>query len=329
MRVAVLGAGLQGAGVALELARRGVDVVLVDQDEVSLNRASLRNEGKVHLGLVYANDPTLATATSMLDGALTFGPLLDRWTRGRFSGVSRSQPFQYFVAHDSLLSVDELVAHYDAVESLCRTRLANDPCLHYLGTRPDRLYMPLDAAELAAVSSPRRVAGGFATAELALDLPSLVDSVRGALAAEPAVRFVGSHRVTQVERSSCGFRVKGKGPESEWSLPCDQVVNALWDGRLTIDATVGVRTERAWVHRLKYRVLVDLPPALRRRPSATFVLGPYGDVVVYDNAVGYVSWYPVCMRGWSADLAPPEEWDAPCRGVVPVDDATILARRAL
>ncbi len=40
--VLVLGAGLQGAGVALELARRGIPVTVVEQDEVALNRASLR-----------------------------------------------------------------------------------------------------------------------------------------------------------------------------------------------------------------------------------------------------------------------------------------------
>ena len=33
-----------------------------EQDPVALNRASLRNEGKIHLGLVYAADRPLATA---------------------------------------------------------------------------------------------------------------------------------------------------------------------------------------------------------------------------------------------------------------------------
>ena len=43
--IVILGAGLQGAGVALELARRGTAVTLIDQDPQPLNRASLRNEG--------------------------------------------------------------------------------------------------------------------------------------------------------------------------------------------------------------------------------------------------------------------------------------------
>ena len=59
--VLILGAGLQGAGVALELASRGVAVTVVEQDEVACNRASLRNEGKIHLGFIYANDASRAT----------------------------------------------------------------------------------------------------------------------------------------------------------------------------------------------------------------------------------------------------------------------------
>ena len=192
MRVAVLGAGLQGACIALELARRGVDVDLCDQDVVPINRASLRNEGKIHLGLVYANDASFATAASMLDGALTFGPLLERWIGSSFADIGLARPFHYLVANDSLLGADRLAAHYDAVESCYRERLAGDRSLHYLGTRPDRLYRELDRAELRDVSSSRTVACGFATAELAIDLPTMAEGVRAALAAEPKVTFHGA-----------------------------------------------------------------------------------------------------------------------------------------
>ena len=54
--IAILGAGLAGVGVALELSRRAIPVTLIEQDPLPINRASLRNEGKIHLGLIYAND---------------------------------------------------------------------------------------------------------------------------------------------------------------------------------------------------------------------------------------------------------------------------------
>jgi hypothetical protein len=44
-----------------------------------MNRASLRNEGKIHLGLIYANDPSRETAFLQLRGALRFRRTLTRW----------------------------------------------------------------------------------------------------------------------------------------------------------------------------------------------------------------------------------------------------------
>ena len=64
--IAIIGAGLTGCCVALELARRHHDVMLIEQDALPMNRASLRNEGKIHLGLIYANDNTLETAQLQL-----------------------------------------------------------------------------------------------------------------------------------------------------------------------------------------------------------------------------------------------------------------------
>ena len=78
-RVAVLGAGLQGASVALELAANGVEVDLYDQAGHCLAGASSNNEGKIHFGYVYANDPSLRTARTLIEGALAFSPLLRRW----------------------------------------------------------------------------------------------------------------------------------------------------------------------------------------------------------------------------------------------------------
>jgi 2-polyprenyl-6-methoxyphenol hydroxylase-like FAD-dependent oxidoreductase len=51
-RIAVLGAGLQGTTIALELARRGCRVDLFDREEQPITRAGFQNEGKLHLGFV-------------------------------------------------------------------------------------------------------------------------------------------------------------------------------------------------------------------------------------------------------------------------------------
>lgn len=57
-RVAVLGAGIMGCSVAIQLARRGFDVTVFDRETAPMAAASRWNEGKIHLGYIYGADPT-------------------------------------------------------------------------------------------------------------------------------------------------------------------------------------------------------------------------------------------------------------------------------
>jgi glycine/D-amino acid oxidase-like deaminating enzyme len=78
MHVGVLGGGLQGCCAALALADRAANVTLFDKNDALLSRAAVANEGKIHLGYMYAGDPTLSTAKTMMAGALAFAPFFER-----------------------------------------------------------------------------------------------------------------------------------------------------------------------------------------------------------------------------------------------------------
>jgi glycine/D-amino acid oxidase-like deaminating enzyme len=326
--IAVLGAGLQGTCIALELARRGFDVDLLDQDLEPLNRASLRNEGKIHLGFVYAKDATLRTARLMIEGALAYRRLLSDWTAGALDRPSLSEPFTYLVPHDSALPPAELAAHYAAVERLYEdgVRAGGD----YLGLEPKPLWRPLERAEYSAFAAVERVQAGFATAEVSVDLRETAAVLRRVLSAHSRIRLRLGRRIREVVRTSAGFRVEGDSAAGErWRLDGDQVVNALWDGRLNIDRGLGLMPTRPWVHRLKYRVMVARPDLLRDMPSLSFVLGPYGDVAAYPGGETYVSWYPECLRGWSTEVEPPVDWLAACTGRLPPGEQLVIGRRVL
>jgi hypothetical protein len=111
-----------------------------------------------------------------------------------------------------------------------------------------------------------------------------------------------------------GFRVEGNAPGGPWRLDARQVVNAAWEQRLALDRQLGLAPPENLLHRLKYRVIAALPRELHVAPSVSMVLGRYGDVVVRRDGTAYLSWYPAGLRGWSHDVAPPEDWAAPCRG---------------
>jgi glycine/D-amino acid oxidase-like deaminating enzyme len=81
MSIAIIGAGIQGCCVALELASRGRRVQLFDRADLPMTEASRWNEGKIHLGYVYAKDDTLATARAMLAGSFVFGRVNHRLPR--------------------------------------------------------------------------------------------------------------------------------------------------------------------------------------------------------------------------------------------------------
>jgi glycine/D-amino acid oxidase-like deaminating enzyme len=328
-RILVLGAGLTGAGTALELAAHGLHVTLVDRDERPMNRAALRNEGKIHLGLLYANDRSLVSADLQLRGALAFRRLLAGWIGAAADRLRPSTPFWYLVAADSLLSPDQLASHYASVEDRYREYIEEDGRADYLGCRPPTLWSPADPRESASFFRAERLCAAFRTAELAIDTADLARSVREAIAASPNIRFRPGHHVRGVDRRHGLLYVEGSGPGGTWRFAADQVVNALWEQRIAIDSTAGMPLDTEWVHRLKYRVIARLPPRLRDAPSATLVIGRYGDVVVRADGTAYLSWYPAAMRGWTHDLLPPASWDDPCRGVVNTAERAAIARDIL
>jgi glycine/D-amino acid oxidase-like deaminating enzyme len=311
VHVLIAGAGLQGSCIALELARLGIRVSLLDQDTQPMNRASLRNEGKIHLGLIYANDRTFQSARLQLSGALRFRRLLQRWIGRGADRLRTSTSFIYLVARDSVLDPDALAHHYARVEEEYRVQCGSDPELDYLGTRPARLAQRLSGIPQEFAADFFQAA--FATPELAIDTDQLAKLIRRALRDSPLVDFLGAHCVRAIQ-SGDGLSVEGDGPNGSFVINADQVVNVTWERRSALDRGMGLAPSPDLLHRLKYRVLVRVPPEMKRGPSATMVLGRYGDVVIRPEGLSYLSWYPTGMRGWTSEIEPPRAWDEACRG---------------
>ena len=160
---------------------------------------------------------------------------------------------------------------------------------------------------LARRYDPARVAAVFSTAEVGIDPEALAGVVRRRVEADPAIRARLRTRVRGVDWNGHGLDVEfenGAGPSRE---RYDQVVNALWEGRLAIDRSVGLGPSRPWLWRYKHYLRVAGSAASAAVPCSTIVLGPFGDVVVYGNGDLYLSWYPSGMRASSRSVDPPAE----------------------
>ncbi|QFU74344.1 FAD-binding oxidoreductase [Halioglobus maricola] len=303
MKTAVIGAGIQGTSIALELASRGIEVDLFDLEDQPLNGSSRHTEGKIHLGYVYANDPCMATADLMISGAKVFTPLLRRWVGPDFDQVPVSEHFEYVIHKDSILSAEALNAAYREIDR----RIQGTDNWNYLGQRtlqqavtlPEREWKNRYGSTVAAV---------YRTDERAVDPHALADLLVKAIANEPRIRFLAGAKVNSIDRDERSLRTLDQHGSKLIYGPYDHVVNCAWAGRLAIDSTLGIKPTEPWNFRMKYflRLGASAPVAFQ---SATIVLGPFGDVVRYGEST-YLSWYPAGRRGWTSDIEPPQ-WPQP------------------
>lgn len=304
MTIAVLGGGLQGCCIALALADRGQPVVLFDRQPDVLTRTAVANEGKVHLGWMYAADPSLATARVMIEGALAFAPFLERHLGVSPASLTISEPAAYAVHRESQQDVDQVKAYFAAVRGLIAEASAGRRD-HYFGA--DLLQAPRqwsDAERLAAFH-PSDVLAVFDTPEVAIDPVELATRLRAAVLAHPRIELRLGHEVEGACEDQTGVRVATRVGATIMRDRFDHVVNALWDGRIALDRSMGLDPGRPWIHRLKYGVSFTWPADRPRPPSVTFVSGPFGEVVSYPDTTTYLTWYPACVLDYSRAVVPP------------------------
>jgi glycine/D-amino acid oxidase-like deaminating enzyme len=286
--VTIIGGGIQGATVALALAERGVSSTILERGPKPLGAASLRNEGKLHLGFVYALDRSGATATAMVEGALTFTPLLERWC-GELDWVpNRSDRFAYVAVEGGLADPDELELHYQAVMAEIG-RVADELGCHYLG---DESMTDVVRGRGPAPGLRNGLASAwFETPERSVDPRMICDTLAGAIADEPRIELLTGHEVTGVERDGAGFLLDADTPSGRVRIGAPRVVNCSWESRLELDRRALGEAARG-CYRVKHQVIVRGGDASGLRPL-TMVQGPYGDLVPWPGGDTYISWYPV------------------------------------
>lgn len=277
--VAVVGGGLLGSVAALCAAARGWDVELIEVRTHPLSAASVVNEGKVHLGPVFAlgDEPTHEV---MMRGALTFAPLLEEALGVEIDWKKiSSDPFDYLVMPSSLLDAAGLAERYVSMNSLFE-RLSSTLGSRYLGRELQQIVDP------QPWDDPPTGLSAFTTTERAVDPLRLRELLLARVTATPNLSVHVSRRVLSLAPVPGGAEVTwqdtGAAPDSRCF---DFVVNCAWENQLALSPDVGV-PERNF--RLKTAVRI---PRIAGGRTVTLVQGPYGDVVSHRDYT-YASWYP-------------------------------------
>jgi glycine/D-amino acid oxidase-like deaminating enzyme len=298
---AVLGAGIMGASTALQLARRGVDVTLFDEAAAPFSGASRWNEGKIHLGFLYSADPTLHTARAVIEGGLDFRDQVEQLTGMSLDAVTTVVDDVYLVHRDSVVDADAVGAYFDATAALVA---ASPSAVRYLVDVSCCTARRLTASELESAADPEVVTAGFRVPERSVNTVVVADAFVDALHAAPRVTWAMGQRVDSVQAVDVA--------RTQWSVhspgtrhgPFDAVVNALWQGRPAVDASIGHHPDTAQQHRYRVSVFVRTSTAVDT-PCAVLGVGPFGDVKNYDGRNFYLSWYPLGLLARAETIEPP------------------------
>lgn len=297
--MAVLGAGIMGCCTAIVLARRGVHVTLVDEADRPMTGASRWNEGKIHLGYLYAGDGTLATVRRLLPGGLAFRPAIEAVLDQSIAPAIADHDETYLVHRASVVDAEATAAHVARVATLVAAHPARRSYLCGDAGRPPRR---LSLRELREIADHGDVVAGFRVAERSVATRWVADRLSAAVVAEPRIELrLGTHVDGGTVLPDGRYRVLSvQGADG----PYDAVVNALWQGRLAVDRSMGLVPPTEVSHRYRVAAFVRTPQPVDV-PSVVIGTGPFGDAKRYTEHDLYLSWYPAGLLLESADLAPP------------------------
>jgi glycine/D-amino acid oxidase-like deaminating enzyme len=303
-RIAVLGGGMLGVCTALELVRRGESVSLIEGSSELMQGASRWNEGKIHLGYLYAADTELGTAERLIPGALAFSRLVERHI-GRALDAFCTIDDNFMLHRRSVVDLESFTAYAGRVAQLASGMAARSGET-YLSDLSPGVVRRLSPSELAQVSCSDEVVAGFRVNEVSVSTVPIADLLVEAVRAEPRIDVHVDTWVESVRRlDGDRMEIRARSASGDELGPFDFVVNALWEGRPAVDATLGIVPDAPWSHR--FRAAVFGRGDASQLPSAVLVTGPFGDVKRYRDGRVYLSWYPVGLLAEGHEIEPPRE----------------------
>lgn len=304
--ITIIGAGLQGSSIALALSKRGFAVTLLESKAEPLLGASLRNEGKIHLGFVYALDGDGSTRKIMLEGALSFGSLIESWCGNVPWEEWRSENFNYLVMPDSLITSKQLEYSYqDISKSIANLESASTRKI-YLGRPLSWVWRKSREVNLMGETIRGDI---FETEEVSIDPCRFSEFIAQKVKGDRNISFHGGVTVRSAQRRGCGFELEIIENGSISKILSDIVINCSWEDRLRLDKTVGIEPyPPECSYRIKYQILLK-PKDYSKVRAVTMVQGPYGDIVPWKDGTVYLSWYPKSCTYFSA-LPPDYDYES-------------------
>lgn len=293
-RIAVIGAGIAGSLIALDLSRHGYDVDLFDRNPEGSSEASYFNEGKIHLGFLYAHDRSRDTSRLMIEGAARFRRIIMELADFDVSAIL-STPFLYAVHRDSLIESDEFERHLArCCQEFAVEVSSNEESLDYVNGQREVTARRLLDSEWKNDLDPSTFRAVFQTDERSVDPRQLAPIINSCVESNGRISLNFGTRVDRVQKGrSSKWQIIGVDETELGRGSYDVVVNATWSDLLRLDSQVGIHPPKDWSYRYKLGNRIHVPLESQDISSVTVVLGAFGDIVNFGQRGGaFVSWYP-------------------------------------
>lgn len=294
---------MMGSCAALMLARLGFAVTLIDAAQQPMAGASRWNEGKIHLGYLYNADPSLASARHVLSQSLTFRPLIEQYLGVSIQTLISQTDDVYLCHRDSVVDPGIMGDRFLAVDEMVR----NHPQANsYLVDVSDAHSRRLSDEELSSITNAPDILAGFKVPERSVSTIAIAELMVAALKRESGV-------IQLVNTKVSGLRSMHANHQGPWVVETmngeigsfDFVVNALWEGKLSIDNQLGLMPRSVWSHRYRRALFVHTSEPVEQ-PCVVIATGPFGDVKNYNGRDFYLSWYPRGLAAYGTEIAPPD-----------------------
>ncbi len=305
--VAILGAGIMGSSIALFLVRQGIRVKLFDMNERPFSGASRWNEGKIHLGYLYSADTSLRTAKKLIPGGIMFPHLVEQLVGIKFTeDMITPVDDRYLIHRDSVVKSDQFESY---IHKISKIGIEHPEAQNYFVPLHKVKPRRLDFKSYKHECNTEFIDAAFEVPERSVRTTALADNFIEALYGQPELELLMQYKVESVSKLP-----KNKGWCVEVTDPAGfktsfsgfgAVVNALWEGRPAIDATIGIPGPGRWTHRYRLSVFAKTKVDTSIR-SAVIAVGPFGDIKNYDGSHLYLSWYQAGLMAESHELQPPE-----------------------
>ncbi len=300
----ILGGGIAGVSAALELAKAGHEIILIERFSTLLSGSSDNTPCRLGLGFHYVD---VETAIKYLHSTIHVLKKYPQFVIG--NKLAPNHPYRrgrYFVVKDSLFPLSKVIALHEALQTEYARLVAEDETNQVLGE-------PSDFSQLLTVDSyqshvnTKRVIAAFETAEQTLDWPRLKAHLTAKVNSHPNIKVITNTEVIGIspgDKSTNYSRHKVKlqthlsdGKTIESEIPAENVINSTWENIELLNQSAGFpMTPDSRTNRTKVMIEIELPPDFEKTEpvnSMFFCFGPHAAFTNTGNGKGYITFEPV------------------------------------